>query len=247
LIPFSIRAWSAWAPGVERADDWRRWAEKPFALSTDGTPQLASIPPMQRRRFSRVSRMALQVALDVLPPDGAQELSTVFASRHGEATASIALLQDIARELPLSPTTFSHSVHNTAAGLFSIATASAQASSSIAAVHDTFGCGLVEALGLCERRRRPTLLVVADEPTVEIFGAFADEVPAAFALALLVDAGSVAGSERFGFELADPTPRASEPALPHALAFLAWMLGSSDALALPGDRRSWNFQRLRSR
>jgi Beta-ketoacyl synthase, N-terminal domain len=245
MIEFSIRAWSAWAPGVERADDWRRWAEKPFALSTEGTPQLPSIPPMQRRRFSRVSRMALHVALDALPPEGSREISTVFASRHGEATASIALLQDIAKSLPLSPTTFSHSVHNTAAGLFSIATASARASSSIAAVHDTLGCGLVEALGSCERQRRPTLLVIADEPTVEIFSAFADEIPAAFALALLVEDESTGGGERFGFELADPTPHTIEPALPHALSFLAWMLGSSDALVLPGDRRDWKFQRLR--
>ncbi|MEO6709671.1 MAG: beta-ketoacyl synthase chain length factor [Planctomycetota bacterium] len=248
MIDFSIAAWSAWAPGIPASEDWQAWARAPHAPALEGSPEMRFIPAMQRRRYSRLSRMALQVAFDATPPELQADVSSVFASRHGESNACVALLSDIARAVPISPTAFSHSVHNTQGGLFSIAAGNGRPSSSIAAGTDTFCAGLIEALGICERRRPGfTLLVVADEPRPELLGGVDLEVPVAFALALLLDLGVSARSA--SFRMAPGEPRATvprEPRLPQALEFLAWMLCGGDQLELSGGRRSWNFRRLKS-
>jgi len=43
----------------------------------------------------------------------------VFASRHGEADRTLAILQDLAAGAEVSPTLFSMSVHNSVPGLWS--------------------------------------------------------------------------------------------------------------------------------
>ena len=246
MTTFSVRGWSAWAPGIQSSDDWLRWAESPVAPSLEGTPELKFIPAMVRRRFSRLSKLALQVAFDATPPELVADVSTVFASRHGESKACVGLLSDIAQRAPLSPTAFSHSVHNTQAGLYSIAAQNGRISSSIAAGRDTFCAGLIETLGICERApARPTLLVIADELPPEIFAEFQDEIPCVYALALLIEPGSVSGAQAFRIEnsaaklaVAERTPR-----LPQALEFLAWMLGDARTLELPYEKRCWRFER----
>jgi len=246
VIDFSIAAWSAWAPGIPASEDWQEWARAPRAPALEGSPEMRFIPAMQRRRYSRLSRMALQVAFDATPPELQADVSSVFASRHGESNACVALLSDIARGVPISPTGFSHSVHNTQGGLFSIAAGNGKPSSSIAAGTDTFCAGLIEALGICERRRPGfTLLVVADEPRPEFLGGVDEEVPVAFALALLLDLGVSARAPSFRMALGEPREEISRgPRLPQALEFLAWMLAGQGPLGLHSGRRSWNFQRL---
>src|SRR6185436_1154869 len=85
VIRFTIRSWSAWAPGLEDPDDWRRFAREPILRSLDGAPAVKFVPAMQRRRLSRLSRIALQVAFDACPPELRSQVPTVFASRHGES------------------------------------------------------------------------------------------------------------------------------------------------------------------
>lgn len=232
MIRFGVRAWSAWAPNVQSQSQWRDWAAMPRPLELEGMPELAFVPALQRRRFSRLSRMALQVAFEATPPSMIGDVSTVFASRHGEATTCVALLSDIARELPLSPTAFSHSVHNAQAGLFSIQARNGRTSSSIAAMRDTFCAGLIEAFGVCERRPdAPTLLVQADEPRPAMFSEFEDEIPAVYAVALLITIDRDA-SPAFGFEIVDARAAAPSltPRIPEALQFLAWVLGDETSL-----------------
>ena len=60
----------------------------------------------------------MQVGLSLLARH--QTDSAVFVSRHGELARSMTLLQALADGQALSPTDFSMSVHNTAAGLCSI-------------------------------------------------------------------------------------------------------------------------------
>ncbi len=246
MISFSVRGWSAWAPGIQSSDDWLRWAPAPGAPGLEGTPELKFIPAMVRRRFSRLSKMALQVAFDATPPEQLADVSTVFASRHGESKACVGLLTDIARRAPLSPTAFSHSVHNTQAGLFSIAAMNGRISSSIAAGRDTFCAGLIETLGICERAPgRPTLLVIADEQLPEIFDEFQDEIPCTYALALMIEPRAVRGAHTFQIEnsAAALAPADTTARLPQALEFLAWMLGHAQTLELTYEKRCWRFER----
>jgi hypothetical protein len=190
--------------------------------------------------------MALQAAFEACPAEMRSQVATVFASRHGESQLCDALLRDIVRELALSPTQFSHSVHNTQAAVFSIEAGNGCPSTSVAARQDTFCAGLVEALGLCLRHRpMPALLVVADEPVTDVFRRFDDELPAAYGAAWLVDSGPGSTGTSFEMELAPASARAADaaPRLPDALLFLAWMLGDAPELVLAHGRRSWIFRR----
>lgn len=242
---FEVRAWSAWAPGLATRDEWLQWAREPVPPPRAGAPELKFVPAMVRRRFSRLSKIALQVAFDATPPELLTDVCSVFATRHGEANACVSLLSDIARGTPLSPTAFSHSVHNTQSGLFSISAGNGRTSSAIGAGRQTFAAGLIEALAVGRRNpEHPTLLVVADEPFPEVFQDFEDELPCAFGLALLLEPGSGARS-RFALEFPGSAPgrAASVRELPQALRFLAWMLEGQGDLELGLGGRSLRLSR----
>jgi hypothetical protein len=242
---FEVSAWSAWAPGLATRDEWLQWAREPVPPPRAGAPELKFVPAMVRRRFSRLSKIALQVAFDATPPELLTDVCSVFATRHGEANACVSLLSDIARGTPLSPTAFSHSVHNTQSGLFSISAGNGCTSSAIGAGRHTFAAGLIEALAVGRRNPgHPVLLVIADEPFPEVFQAFEDEHPCAFGLALLLEPSSVA-RPRFTLEFPGsiPGPGASARELPQALRFLAWMLQGQGALELGLGGRSLRLSR----
>src|SRR5690606_29723508 len=115
MLSFSLQASQALSPGLVDERDWQEWAQWgqwPAAAPFPATPLL---PMMMARRLSQGSRLAVQVGLSLLarhPVDYA-----IFVSRHGELARSVTLLQALAARQALSPTDFSMSVHNTAAGL----------------------------------------------------------------------------------------------------------------------------------
>jgi hypothetical protein len=100
-------------------------------------------------------------------------LRLVFASQHGELGYTIALLRSLAAGEPLSPTVFSLSVHNAAAGLFSTLRADRAESTAVAAGEETLGHALLEAYcQLTLDPRRPVLIVYGDEPLPHEYRAF---------------------------------------------------------------------------
>src|SRR5690606_31159104 len=103
---------------MESADDWAGWAVAPGPLADDGQPDVSFLPAMQRRRLSRLARMAFAVATPLT--EGQPPMPLVYASRHGETPRTFAILSDLARQEALSPTQFSLSVHNAVIGLWSI-------------------------------------------------------------------------------------------------------------------------------
>jgi hypothetical protein len=239
----TVRRWSAWSPGVEDASAWSRWCATPAPLAAEGQPEVRFVPALLRRRCSPLARIMLRTAFDCCEPGELPEVATVFASRHGNINESIDLLDRLAERQSLSPTAFSHTVHNAQAGLFSIAAANRRASSSIAAQRDSFACGYLEALTLLERDpRRPVLLIAADVPLAPTFAPLVDEPAGAYGLGLLL-AQDGAGA-RLEFDL---QARAAAPGLarwPDAIEFLRWLLGDAPRLVLGGARRSWSWRRL---
>lgn len=125
------------------------------------------LPPNERRRTSEVGRLAFQSAEEAIGGiDGeAWELASVFASSGGDTDIvnrlCLALASD---ERPVSPTQFHNSVHNAAAGYWSIATRSRGASSSLSAFDGSFAAGLVEAATLACCEKVDVLLVAYDMP-----------------------------------------------------------------------------------
>jgi len=225
--------WCAWAPGLEDEPAWRAFARQPHAPKRERrAPPVDFVPAMQRRRCDDVARMVLHVANGCAKPEELASLPVVLASRHGPFENTVELLEHIAEEKPLSPTGFSHSVHNTALGLFSIWSGNRAASVALAAGRDTFALGFVEALALLQRTRRDEVLYIcADETVPEPLAALAERDGGHYALALRLARGSGEPPLRLRIGAGDPAP---EPARewPDALEFLRWWLGDTRELEI---------------
>jgi len=243
MIEATLRRWSAWSPGLEDAQAWSRWCAAPSVLASEGRPEARFVPAMLRRRCATLSRIMLTVAFECCEDAEFAEVSTVFASRHGNINESIDLLDRLAERQPLSPTVFSHTVHNAQAGLFSIAAANRRASSSVAAQQDSFACGYLEALTLLERDpSRPVLLVVGDVPLAPTFAPLVDEPAGAYGLGLLLASGGEGARIGFGRPAEAGEPTSAD--WPDAIEFLRWYLSDASSLVLGSARRPWQWERL---
>jgi hypothetical protein len=222
-------------PGIAELSEWRAWAagERPISCAKEN-PSVDFIPAMQRRRLSRLSRFALAAAQSCA---GDQTLPTVFASRHGEIHRTVGLLKDLARQEPLSPMAFSLSVHNTASGLYSIATGNTAPSTAIAAGADTLPMAIIEAIGQLQYHER-VLLVYAEEPLPEDYRAFATHcVP--LGLALLLGRSDTAHAPQLHLSM-DRT--ASNTVIEHnTLSWLRWLIANAGELQTRGERFAWHW------
>ena len=127
----------------------------------------ARLPATERRRAGVLVKASVAVADAAcahagLDPAG---LASVFASATGDAANCHALCEALTLpERAVSPTRFTNSVHNAAAGYWHIATGSKHASTSLAAHDASAAVALLEALVQCASTRQPVLLVVCDQP-----------------------------------------------------------------------------------
>jgi hypothetical protein len=190
-IRFSIAAHAAWAPGVETPEAWVDWAAGRREIGGGAEPTLRAMAPMLRRRAGVLDRMALEVAYRCL--GDRRDVPAIFCSRHGEASRSVELLADLAKELPLSPTMFGLSVHNATGGLFSIARGDHAGSSALAAGSSSVEHAAIEVCGLLADGASEVLLVVYDRPLPALYAAYQDchEQPFAWAWLMRPPAGDV--------------------------------------------------------
>jgi len=92
-------------------------------------------------------------------------LPSVWATVHGEHSAAIAILGMMHKgEGKVSPTRFHNSVHNTASGYASIATANELPSTTLTGGGEIVPSAFIEAACLLEDQQRNVALVLADEP-----------------------------------------------------------------------------------
>ena len=231
---------AAWAPGLEDEGAWRAWARDPAPVRGGAAPDARFLPPLLRRRCDALARMALHVANECCPAGLRSGIACVFASRHGSFGTTVALLEDLARDAPLSPARFSHSVHNAPAGLFSIWAENRSASLTLAAGDATFAHGLLEAACTLRRGGRPVLLVHGDEALPDAVLPIADGPEGAFALALLLAAEGPGPELRFAH---DPDTVAAAPARPGGLEFLRWWHREERELRLPHAGGSFALRR----
>lgn len=242
MIDAHITSWSAWAPGLESHDAWRRWAADPVVPGADAAPAAEFLPALLRRRCTPLTRMMLTAAFDCLGDLDAEVVRPVFSSRHGSINESISMLEKVAVEQRLSPAMFAHTVHNAQAALFSIAAGNRQSSSALCAESESFEAGYLEALvQLARQPAQPVLLVVGDVPLAPGFASLIDEPPSAFALALLFE--NTERGTRIGFEMpqTDRGAVGCEYPWPTALEFLRWMLSPQTQLDLVGARHGWRW------
>ena len=235
--------WSAWSPGLTSRSDWLRWAEAPGPLGSEGAPEIRFLPALQRRRCDALSRMCLHVVNEVCPEAERAEVRSVFASRHGSFQNMAAMLVDLADAKRLSPNRFSHSVHNTQAGIFSMWANNREASTCVAAGAETFGAGLLESLGMLRRHPEASILfVMGDEGVPEPFDTLAPP-SGSYALALLLRSGVDGAGVRLGLGFEPGEIAAELRPYPDALVFLRWWLTGRKSLRLTHPRRGWRFER----
>src|SRR5262249_20833291 len=163
--------------------DWRTWAG---AVSGTADVAAAAVPMMLRRRATALGQKVIAGALAC--GDALRTGRYVLASRHGEFSRTLRILDSLAaRELP-SPAEFSMSVHNALAGLLSIHFGNMRGHTALAAGLDTFGFGLVEAAAcLAEQPQESVLLIFGDEPLSGAFATFgADDVGLPLVVALVL-------------------------------------------------------------
>ena len=161
---------------------WSIWVNEE---ANDVLPDVSFVESTLRRRLSSLAKISLKVAHDCA--DDLQHVHLVYASRHGDLNRTTQMLVDLAEDQPLSPTTFSMSVLNAFAGVYSIARQIQLPSTSISAGELSFGFGLLEAcLQLASKPETPVLFVYADEPAPAIYRVLPSENFQPHAIAILL-------------------------------------------------------------
>ncbi len=230
---FRIDQWRAWAPGLDSTEDWRAWCQSPVRLlDAQQQPDVGFLPAMQRRRLSRLARMLFQVAWPLAEQQAA--LPLVFASRHGETPRTLAILSDLARGEPLSPTQFSLSVHNAIIGQWSILRGDSSEMTALAAEGDGLEQAMLEAGGLLAEGAPAVLLVIAEETPPPIYAAYVDDVPFPYSVALLLTPGD-------DWQLTLESASGPRAPWPHPLNLVRALCGEQPVLHHHWKNRQWTW------
>lgn len=165
------------------------------------------IPAMQRRRLSRLAKLAMNSAIQTLNTHKVDYI--VWVSQYGDESKTLNILEDVLSEQTPSPTQFSTSVHNAISGLYSILCRDATPATSLAGAWND---GLIEAYAWLKTRpeARQVLLVYYDEALPDIY--IEHQPFAAFAMAAMI---SLAPANL----MLTPKHTDSTPAYQQALAF----------------------------
>jgi hypothetical protein len=159
-----IGFWASRLPGWDIAREvLQANAKPPVAVATRPSPSL--LPPAERRRAPDTVAVALEVAARACESAGRDPklLPSVFACTNGDLHISDAICDTLAKTPALtSPTRFHNSVHNAAAGYWTIATGCMKPYTALSAHSYTFAQGLLESAAqvLCEET--PVLFVAYD-------------------------------------------------------------------------------------
>jgi hypothetical protein len=157
--------------------------EAPPAAAAATRPSPTLLPPAERRRAPDTVAVALEVAARACANAGRdpKSLPCVFASANGDLPISDAICDTLAKTPALtSPTKFHNSVHNAAAGYWTIATGCMKPYTALCGDEYTFGQGLLESAAQALSERTPVLLVAYD---IEAHGPVATMQPSRGVLA----------------------------------------------------------------
>ena len=167
MKPLYIESVGVCAPGLT---NWQQAipvlrGEQAYEASDPGLYQPQLLPPNERRRATAAVRLAFRVAEDAMSGTAfaPHELASVFASSEGDTGILHRLCTTLAeQQRAVSPTDFHNSVHNAAAGYWSIAAKAKRSSVSLSAFDASFSAGLLEAACLTLDEEIPVLLAAYD-------------------------------------------------------------------------------------
>jgi hypothetical protein len=241
-----LRGWAATRAILE--------GEAPYVHAPLEVEASRLLPASERRRAGLPVKLALAAAQEALEAAGRDPAGTptVFTSSSGDGDNVHQIFETLASaQREISPTRFHNSVHNAAAGYWSIATQSRAPSTSLCGHDYSFAAGILETATQIAAGHDATLLVAYDQPYPEplhskrpLMGSFA----VALAMSRDVSGRAIACVEpRLAAHASGPTPmrdaalerlRAGIPAA-RALPLLAAIAGrSAEVIRLEYGARS---------
>lgn len=220
MTPVRLQGIGIAAPGLTGWPVARRVlrGEAPFDPAPLPPYRPTLLPRNEARRAGACVKLAFQAAEQACDLDAARDYASIFASAGGDLDISDRLCRAVtSTEKAVSPTQFHNSVHNAAAGYWSIATRSRKAANSVAAYRDTFSIALMDAWGWLRARPDPVLLVCFESDGAGLIAEARPSIHASFAVALAL---GQTGNEPFSLlstpTLTDrPATRLDDPALEH--------------------------------
>lgn len=143
-------------------------------------------------RMKRATSIATRAAVHVVVHAARQadwpldSFATVFASQHGEIQIAVEQMRMMREDNGIvSPARFKNSVHNTAAGMFSIGATNRGFTSAIAAGDHSFPLALLEAwMLLASGEQERAVVSIVEEPLPEPITEFSSHATLAVAVAL---------------------------------------------------------------
>ena len=162
LLGPGLQGWAASAPLLAAP---ARYARAPLDV-----PSPDALPPAERRRVGVQVKIALAVGREAVLQSqrDAGMIATVFSASSGDGDNCHAICEALAgSERLISPTRFHNSVHNAAAGYWSIAMKCMVPSTSLCAHDASFAAGLLEAAVQALSSQTAVLLVASDAPYPE--------------------------------------------------------------------------------
>ncbi len=130
-------------------------------------PKPEVIPANERRRAPLPVRLAVETSWQATQRAGVdpKELCCVFVSGFGDTQLTDYMCKVLATDSKeLSPTKFHNSVHNAAAGYWTISTGCEKAANSVAGFQDSVPLALMEAAIQCHEEQVPILITFFDAP-----------------------------------------------------------------------------------
>jgi hypothetical protein len=217
-----------WAQGVQVLAGQLGYTRTPTAVAPP-----ARLPAAERRRAGAAIKIALAVADEACQRSGIDPAlaATVFASSSGDGANCHALCEALAgNDRLVSPTRFTNSVHNAAAGYWHIAVTGRAASTSLCGFDTSFAAGLVESAGqLHAGLSSPVLLVASDTPYPEPLHA-TRPLPDSLGIALVLQSQRDGALARL--TLAAQPPQAPTPCRDSGLEALRQQIPAARALPL---------------
>jgi hypothetical protein len=227
-----IGFWASRMPGWDAARGILR-GEIAAPATAQARPAPALLPPAERRRAPDTVAVALEVAVRAceMAARDPKSMPSVFASTHGDLAISDYMSSTLAKTpLLTSPTKFHNSVHNAAAGYWTIGTGCLKPYTSLSGYYFTFAEGLLEAVSQSLSEEGPVLYVAFD---IEAKGPVATMQPSVGVLAGALVISPVASDRSvasFTFDVKqDPVARLSQARAQNA----ALVEGNALANALP--------------
>lgn len=155
------------APGL---NDWASGSQilaglQSYESAKTVIPVPELLPAAERRRASDIVKLTLATSLEAISQADLADrnLPSVFSFSNGDGLNCHSICEMLASgDREISPTRFHNSVHNAAAGYWSIATKTMATSSVLCAFDASFGAGLLDALTQVVVEGSPCILMASD-------------------------------------------------------------------------------------